>query len=408
MKKAWYLITIFIILGAIYSPNLTLAENVGGNTEEIAALNKEIEARKTKIKELEDTISRYKVNITQKQLEATSLKNQLGILDNRITQAQTDVELTQEKIKQTELEIEALDISIKDKQAVMAKQKKIVTKIIQSLHANDQKNYLEILLTNNSFADFYNQAKYLENVYVDLGRSIKSLRIIKEDLDNKKLQANTRRKTYEVLKKQLLNKQQDLADQANVKSNLLVQTQSSEKRYATLLDSLKKQHQVVESEQRTFEDQIRRKLEAQDKIQKSGDVALSWPTEGRYITAEFHDPNYPFRHVFQHSAIDIRAKQGTIIRAASSGYVAKARRCTTSACYAYVLIVHTGEISSVYGHMSNIIVNDNQFVNRGDIIGYSGGTPGTVGAGPFVTGAHLHFEVRRNGIPVNPMNYLIQ
>ncbi len=165
---------------------------------------------------------------------------------------------------------------------------------------------------------------------------------------------------------------------------------------------------MVENEQKTFEDQVRRKLEAQDKIQKDGAVALSWPTEGRYITASFHDVNYPFKNVFQHSAIDIRAKQGTIIRAASAGYVAKARRCTTSACYSYVLIVHTGEISTVYGHMSGILVNDNQFVNRGDIIGYSGGTPGTVGAGPFVTGAHLHFEVRKNGIPVDPMNYLIQ
>lgn len=408
MKKIWYLVIFLVVVGAMCSPFFAYAENVGGSTEEITALNKEIEARKTKIKELEETISKYRSNISQKQLQATSLKNQLGILDNSITQAQADVELTQEKIKQTELEIEALDISIKDKQAVMAKQKKIVTKIIQSLHANDQKNYLEILLTNNSFADFYNQAKYLENVYVDLGRSIKSLRIIKEDLDNRKIQADARRKTYEDLKKQLLNKRQDLAEQANEKNNLLVQTQSSEKRYAVLLDSMKKQYQIVESEQRTFEDQVRRKLEAQDKIQKGGEVALSWPTDGRYITAEFHDPNYPFRNIFQHSAIDIRAKHGTIIRAASSGYVAKARRCTTASCYAYVLIVHTGEISSVYGHMSSIIVNDNQFANRGDIIGYSGGTPGTVGAGPFVTGAHLHFEVRKNGIPVDPMNYLIQ
>jgi murein DD-endopeptidase MepM/ murein hydrolase activator NlpD len=394
---------VFVVLSACFFDYVKAATL---NTPEIQAIDKEIDLRKKKIQQLEETISKYKQIITQKETETVSLKNQLGIITNRIAQHEADIELTEEKIKENQLEIDALNISISEKKVSIDKQKKIVSKMVENIHATDQKNYFEVMLTYETFSDFYNDIRYTENIYVDLGRSVKSLRIASEELETKKDQVETKKKKYEELKSQLEQSRNDLEGQEAAKEQLLTETKSSEARYRTLLANQKSQYQQIENEQRAFEDKKRKQLEAQEKIVSSGSVLMSWPVISRVVNASFHDEEYPFKKVFQHSGIDIRASYGTPVKAAASGYVARARRCSSSSCYAYVLIIHTGNISTVYGHLSNINVDDDAFVNRGDIIGYSGGTPGTVGAGPFVTGPHLHFEVRSNGIPVDPMPYM--
>ena len=397
-----------LILTIAIQPGLISSEVLAKTKQqEVDELNKKISNHKTKIQELEKNIEKYKKNIKNKQLEAVSLRNQLSIIDNHLARLQTDIELTDEKVKKTDLEIDLLQNQISTKESAVDKQKKIIAKLMRDINTDQDKKYLEILMTNKSFSEFYNQLQYSQTVYTDLGRTTKGIRLAKEDLQVKKTMNEKYKDEQLGLKSKLSAQRGDYKNQSGYKTNLLVQTKSSEWNYSVMLSNLKRQYQQIENEVRQYEREVQKKLAEDDKIpQTDSDTSFGWPTTNKYITSYFHDPEYPYRHVFEHSGIDIAVSQGTPLYAASSGYVARARKCWSASCYSYVLIVHTGNLSSLYGHMSKINVNSDQFVNKGDIIGYSGGIPGTVGAGPFVTGPHLHFEIRSGGIPVNPLNYI--
>jgi len=128
-----------------------------------------------------------------------------------------------------------------------------------------------------------------------------------------------------------------------------------------------------------------------------------WPISGK-VTYGFHDPDYPFRHLFEHTGIDIKASQGTKVKVAADGVVMSA--VDAGYGYSYITIRHSSNLRTIYGHMSRIDVAVGDIVKQGDFIGRSGGEIGAPGSGPYTTGPHLHFEVRLNGIPVDPMDYL--
>jgi murein DD-endopeptidase MepM/ murein hydrolase activator NlpD len=264
-----------------------------------------------------------------------------------------------------------------------------------------------MLLMNGSLSDFLNQAKYLEDTNDEIGKSVEDLRADKERLDANKATLDDKNKELLTLKNQLEEKKDGLAYEQDNKNSLLEETKSSESQYQSLLSELKRQQDQAAAEISSAEILVRQKMSQKDQQKlNNGNNTIIWPVPKNTITTGFHDPNYPFRNIIgEHPAIDIRAKQGTVIGAAADGYVAKVK-FDGSKNYAYIMLIHGDGLATVYGHVSAVFVTVDQYVTQGQAIGRTGATPGSVGAGPFTTGPHLHFEVRKNGLPVNPLDYL--
>ena len=77
----------------------------------------------------------------------------------------------------------------------------------------------------------------------------------------------------------------------------------------------------------------------------------------------------------------------------------------TSTKYAYILIAHRKGVMTLYGHISATAVAVGDYVTRGQVIGFTGGSPKSIGAGVRTTGPHLHFEVWQDGVRVDPLRY---
>ena len=129
-----------------------------------------------------------------------------------------------------------------------------------------------------------------------------------------------------------------------------------------------------------------------------------WPVHGA-ITAGFYEPSYKRYFGVPHKAIDIRQSQGSPVRAAADGIVFHVQHGGAYG-YSYVLVGHRNGYATLYGHLYDIYVSKGQKVKQGGTIGLSGATPGTRGAGPMTTGPHLHFEVIRDGVHMNPLSVL--
>ena len=137
------------------------------------------------------------------------------------------------------------------------------------------------------------------------------------------------------------------------------------------------------------------------------DSSFGWPCPGHYYISS----TYGYRWGSLHKGIDIAqnkgadvvaSKSGTVIRATSNcaHNYGKSSNCCGNGYGNHVIIMHDdGTYSTLYGHMASVVVSVGDYVKKGTTIGYVGSTG-------WSTGFHLHFEIRKDGTPIDPSGYL--
>ena len=295
---------------------------------------------------------------------------------------------------------------------------------------NKKVNLLKFLLASSTVSETLQRETYLKILEKGEKELIQELEVAKVELELEKDTLNEERIRLEYLKIDLDEEKTNLDAQRTGKKRLLEETKGKEEIFQKLLaESIAHQEEVLKeiNAMRTNIDYFNEQLGAlKGQItQEDYEIVLRikeqsvngqrivgetlkfpiWPVRpSRGLSAYFVDAGYRRAFGVEHYAIDVPIPQKTPVLAPANGLVVKMRDMDTG--YNYIAVAHEKGVMTVVGHIFESMVDVGDFVHVGDVLGLSGGVPGTRGAGYRTTGAHLHFEVWQDGVRVNPLGYM--
>lgn len=328
-----------------------------------------------------------KLITTQKELDKISsdvnkLSSRLGNTEKRISVIRNELEQAEDDLEQVQSEIFGRET--------------VLNQRLVSIYKYGYQSYLEILFQAKNFGDFISRYEMVGNfVHTDL-ELLKRLQLQMDEIARKK--------------QLICEKQSELEREKNVYAKLHNQTKLQQGRYLSKVEVQREELQSIQSDRKKLEaaldelERLSKEMESQirDSQNKNrgvlGSGSMIWPVSSRRITSPFGYRVHPIlKKKKNHTGIDIAASRGTPIYAADSGVVMMSRY--NGGYGKMISIDHGNGISTLYGHCDALLVAEEQRVEKGQQIGLVGSTG-------LSTGPHLHFEVRKSGVPVNPMNFL--
>lgn len=359
------------------------------------ALETELDVTRNSLQEIEKQLQ-----IAQKELE--SLRTQLSRLRGHVEK--TEQQLEEKRRELTDLGIE------------LAHKVNILNERAAAIYKNGEITYLNILVGSTDLRDLATRWLLLSRLAERDATIVKEVKDLKKKVslqkelieDKKRLLLEKQRQIEEVAAaaqskrneikakyEQKVALQNQIKSQYNrkknlkntilasydQKSNLLAQAEQDEKALEALEKELKKESEAIRA----------RLSERTEGERPAG--RLTWPAQGT-LTSGFGP-----RGGRIHEGIDIAGSYGFPIIAAEDGEIVQVNEGYGGGYGKYVVIYHGGGLSTLYAHNSRNAVSVGEKVKRGQVIAYMGSTGNS-------SGDHLHFEVRIEGVPIDPLGYL--
>lgn len=367
----------------------------------------------------EDNIqeNQEQINVAENTLD--SLNVQKSDLENQIQQKESEIQYIQEDMSATLLELENLSQEIADKQNEIAeielqeielnkyietteveltslkekyaKQKKALEARLVAMYKFGNASYLDVLLNSKSLSQFLSNCYYLTIITKTDTNLLKSVEEKRDSIQTLANNLETKKNVLMVSRETREKTQIALSNMKIIKDKRVTELNEQDLALHQEIENYRQQIQSVELEIK--------KLALANVGEKYVGGIMAWPVPGyTTITSQYGMRTHPITGVYKlHTGTDISAPIGATFVAANDGIVVKAEYNT--AYGNMVMIDHGGGISTLYAHGSEILVSVGQTVFKGTAVL-------KVGSTGYSTGPHAHFEVRVNGNPVQPLDYI--
>jgi murein DD-endopeptidase MepM/ murein hydrolase activator NlpD len=321
------------------------------------------------------------------QRKVESVSERLHRVQKELDDAQGEYSAIQKKLDATEDQIEINKEILSKTEKSLSERSQVLNKRIRDIYQNGQLSYIDVLFGANDFGDFTTRMDILKRIMnQDIGLIVK-VKAERELILQKKAELETDRQTILNLKQTAVDKKKEIQSRKNEEEKLLAAATSDR-------DAAEQAYQELLESSRRIGEMLRRSSGGA----VGGTGSMMWPTNATEITSPYGWRTHPIWHTQRyHSGVDIGASYGDSVRAADGGVV---KHAGWYGGYGKAVIIdHGNGISTLYGHNSQLLVGEGQTVRKGEVISRVGSTGDS-------TGPHLHFEVRLNGEPTDPMHYV--
>lgn len=291
-----------------------------------------------------------------------------------------------QQISDAEEHLRQTEIALQQAIANYNKQNELVRTRLQVMYTNSSATMLDTLLESKSVVEFFERLHYMSVISENDNEMILRLEEARQDVEVKK---ELQQQAKEFLEQKAGEKEQRLqqlkADRSKIEGEISrskVEIANLEKEIDKMIEESKKLNDVIKN------------LSTKKKYAGG---SMVWPCPSSYnITSPFGNRKHPILRKYKlHTGVDIGASYGASIVAANKGTVIMAQYDKNG--YGNMVVIdHGGGITTLYAHASKLLVKVGQEVKAGEVIA-------KVGSTGLSTGNHLHFEVRVNGEPKDPM-----
>ena len=376
-------------LALVLIAGLVLASPAAGDDNKLSDVQARLAATRAKETRLTTQIS----DVTS---QIRSLERKVGDVSQKLSVLERDLALHQRRLDRLNelfnFETQRLNFLRRQYASVL---RQLNLRMIDIYETSDP-TLVEVILESKSFQEVLDQIHYLEAIARQDKRIAAAVADARNDVQlarehTKTIRTRVHSETQVVAvrtqqqrdaKNQLLASQGSLAGKRKRQKGQLASTRDQEK-------VLIAEANALAAEDAGIRGQLAAAQGASDTTPSS--QGLIWPVSGP-VTSPFG-----YRWGRLHAGIDIGVPYGTPIHAAASGTVVLAG--WTGGYGNYTCIDHGGGMATCYAHQSSYAVSNGAHVSQGQVIGYVGSTGHSFGA-------HLHFEVRIHGNPVDPLGYL--